>query len=242
MKYRTVNRMLNRFASHPVRSLKHAMYIIIAAGVIGNGLSSCGISLSGTKTAIENAVNDSGLQEVYESVSDTLNDIDFSSEDGKVAAENAVRSAQDATVRCSDVTMDEVILVRVVDGDTLVVHFKDSTEDEKIRLIGVNTPESVAPDTYRTKNTAEGETASKYVKKLLKDIDTVYLQSDTSDTDKYGRLLRYVWLDIPEDAYDMDEVKEKMLNAILVDKGVAEAITYEPDTMYEDYFNELDLD
>jgi hypothetical protein len=40
MKYRTVNRILNRFASHPVRSLKHAMYIIIAAGVIGNGLSS----------------------------------------------------------------------------------------------------------------------------------------------------------------------------------------------------------
>ena len=239
MKYRTVNRMLNRFASHPVRSLKHAMYIIIAAGVIGNGLSSCGISLSGTKTAIENAVNDSGLQEVYESVSDTLNDIDFSSEDGKVAAENAVRSAQDATVRCSDVTMDEVTLVRVVDGDTLVVRF-DTGEDEKVRLIGVNTPESVAPDTYRTKNTKEGKAASDYVKAMLEDTDTLYLQTDTSDKDRYDRLLRYVWLDVPDDVYDKEEIKAKMLNAILVEDGIAEAIEYEPDTEYSDVFEELE--
>lgn len=239
MKYRTVNRMLNRFASHPVRSLKHAMYIIIAAGVIGNGLSSCGISLSGTKTAIENAVNDSGLQEVYESVSDTLNDIDFSSEDGKVAAENAVRSAQDATVRCSDVTMDEVTLVRVVDGDTLVVRF-DTGEDEKVRLIGINTPESVAPDTYRTKNTKEGKAASDYVKDLLSDTDTLYLQTDTSDKDRYDRLLRYVWLDVPDDVYSKSEVKEKMLNAILVEKGIAEAVAYAPDLEYEDIFEDLE--
>ena len=198
MKYRKVNRMLNRIANHPVRSLKHAMFIMVAVSMIGNSLSSCGVSLSGTKTAIENAVNDSGLQQVYESVNGTLKDLDYSSEADRQAAKNAVQSAKDATVRCSDVDLEEVTLVRVVDGDTLVVRF-DTGEDEKVRLIGINTPESVAPNSYRTKNTKEGEEVSKYVKTMLEDVDTVYLQSDTSDRDKYDRLLRYVWLDIPDD-------------------------------------------
>lgn len=239
MKYRKVNRMLNRIANHPVRSLKHAMFIMVAVSMIGNSLSSCGVSLSGTKTAIENAVNDSGLQQVYESVNGTLKDLDYSSEADRQAAKNAVQSAKDATVRCSDVDLEEVTLVRVVDGDTLVVRF-DTGEDEKVRLIGINTPESVAPNSYRTKNTKEGEEVSKYVKTMLEDVDTVYLQSDTSDRDKYDRLLRYVWLDIPDDVYDKSEIKEKMLNAILVEDGIAEVATYEPDTTYADLFEELE--
>ena len=239
MKYRKVNRMLNRIANHPVRSLKHAMFIMVAVSMIGNSLSSCGVSLSGTKTAIENAVNDSGLQQVYESVNGTLKDLDYSSEADRQAAKNAVQSAKDATVRCSDVDLEEVTQVRVVDGDTLVVRF-DTGEDEKVRLIGINTPESVAPNSYRTKNTKEGEEVSKYVKTMLEDVDTVYLQSDTSDRDKYDRLLRYVWLDIPDDVYDKSEIKEKMLNAILVEDGIAEVATYEPDTTYADLFEELE--
>lgn len=239
MKYRKVNRMLNRIANHPVRSLKHAMFIMVAVSMIGNSLSSCGVSLSGTKTAIENAVNDSGLQQVYESVNGTLKDLDYSSEADRQAAKNAVQSAKDATVRCSDVDLEEVTLVRVVDGDTLVVRF-DTGEDEKVRLIGINTPESVAPNSYRTKNTKEGEEVSKYVKTMLEDVDTVYLQSDTSDRDKYDRLLRYVWLDIPDDVYNKSEIKEKMLNAILVEDGIAEVATYEPDTTYADLFEELE--
>ena len=75
---------------------------------------------------------------------------------------------------------------------------------------------------------------------MLEDVDTVYLQSDTSDRDKYDRLLRYVWLDIPDDVYDKSEVKEKMLNAILVEDGIAEVATYEPDTTYADLFEELE--
>ena len=239
MKNRVVNRMLYRAANHPIRSLKHAMYILVAVSIIGNGLSSCGISLSGTGDAIKSAVSDSGLQHVYESVNDTLKDLDYSSEADRQTAENAVQSAKDATVRCSDVDLEEVTLVRVVDGDTLVVRF-DTGEDEKVRLIGINTPESVAPDTYRTKNTKEGEAASDYVKDLLSDTDTLYLQTDTSDKDRYDRLLRYVWLDVPDDVYSKSEIKEKMLNAILVEKGIAEAVEYEPDTEYSDVFEELE--
>lgn len=239
MKNRIVNRMLYKAAAHPVRSLRHAMYILVAVSIIGNGLSSCGISLSGTKEAIESAINDSGLQHVYESVGDTLKDLDYSLKSDRQTAENAVQSAKDATVRCSDINLEEVTLVRVVDGDTLVVRF-DSGEDEKVRLIGVNTPESVAPESYRTENTKEGKEASDYVKDMLIDTEILYLQTDTSDRDRYDRLLRYVWLDVPDDVYDKDEIKTKMLNAILVEKGIAEAVAYAPDLEYEDVFEELE--
>ena len=121
----------------------------------------------------------------------------------------------------------------------MVVRF-DTGEDEKVRLIGINTPESVAPDTYRTENTKEGEAASDYVKDLLSDTDTLYLQTDTSDKDRYDRLLRYVWLDVPDDVYSKSEIKEKMLNAILVEKGIAEAVAYAPDLEYEDIFEDLE--
>lgn len=125
-------------------------------------------------------------------------------------------------------------LVRVVDGDTIVVDI-DGTE-AKVRLIGINTPESVAPDSYRVSNSEEGILASEYVKDLLKDTTTVYLQKDISDTDKYDRLLRYVWLEIPEDAHNINEISTKMLNGILLLDNVAEPVEYEPDTEYADDF------
>lgn len=125
-------------------------------------------------------------------------------------------------------------LVRVVDGDTIVVDI-DGTE-AKVRLIGINTPESVAPDSYRVSNSEEGVLASEYVKDLLKNTTTVYLQKDISDTDKYDRLLRYVWLEIPEDTHNINEISTKMLNGILLLDNVAEPVEYEPDTEYADDF------
>ena len=97
---------------------------------------------------------------------------------------------------------------------------------------------------YRDPNLAETidvyKAVSDYVKDLLSDTDTLYLQTDTSDKDRYDRLLRYVWLDVPDDVYSKSEIKEKMLNAILVEKGIAEAVEYEPDTAYADLFEELE--
>ena len=135
----------------------------------------------------------------------------------------------------------EVTLERVVDGDTIIVNIEN--ESVSVRLIGVNTPESVASDEYLQQsgkeNTAEGEAASEYTKALLSDKDTVYLQSDVSDTDKYGRLLRYVWLETPDDSMDKAEVENKMLNGILIKDGIAEVEIYQPDDMYEDIFNSI---
>ncbi|MET4637828.1 thermonuclease family protein [Mycetocola sp. 2940] len=87
-------------------------------------------------------------------------------------------SAQTATV------------VRVVDGDTLVVDRGNG--DERVRLVGVDTPETVAPNAPVE---CFGPEASAYLTGLLAG-RTVSLDPDPSqaDTDRYGRLLRYVWV------------------------------------------------
>lgn len=131
--------------------------------------------------------------------------------------------------------------VRVVDGDTLIVEV--SGEQARVRLIGIDAPESVASSQYldRTgkENTQEGQNASDFVKNLLADTETVYLQRDVSETDRYGRLLRYVWLELPEDEEDMEEISTKMLNGILVWKGIAEPAAYAPDTAHQEDFEYL---
>ena len=134
-------------------------------------------------------------------------------------------------------TFEEAKLIRVIDGDTIEVELNNT--QYSVRLIGINTPESVAPDNYKTKNSIEGTEASNTVKDMLSDIETIYLQKDISDTDKYNRLLRYVWLEKPTNENDINEISTKMLNAILVNKGIADIATYKPDTKYEWAFKEL---
>lgn len=141
------------------------------------------------------------------------------------------------TEETTTATFEEAKLIRVIDGDTIEVELNN--KQYSVRLIGINTPESVAPDSYKTKNSIEGTEASNTVKDMLSDIETIYLQKDISDTDKYDRLLRYVWLEKPTDENDINEISTKMLNAILVNKGIAEIATYKPDTKYEWAFKEL---
>ncbi len=135
-------------------------------------------------------------------------------------------------------------LERVVDGDTIVVDIDG--ESYKVRLIGINTPESVASKEYleRTgkENTSEGKEASEYTKEILADVDTVFLQMDVSDTDRYDRLLRYVWLELPDDPMNQYEIETKMLNAILLKDGVAEVEIYKPDEMYADTFKQIETE
>lgn len=135
-------------------------------------------------------------------------------------------------------SFDAAAVVRVVDGDTLVVNA--GAGEEKVRCIGVDAPESVHAD--ESLNTREGSLASEYVKSLVGPGDIVYLQTDVSDTDQHGRLLRYVWLEKPSNPLDPDEVEGKMLNAIIVSKGYAQAKRYEPDVAYSDILDQLQED
>ena len=90
-------------------------------------------------------------------------------------------------VQVDDLSPDTVAaeFVRVVDGDTIVVILDN--EEQTVRLIGINAPESVHPDESR--NTPEGQAASDYVSELMDGVDEVYLEFDQEKFDSYDRLL-----------------------------------------------------
>ena len=111
---------------------------------------------------------------------------------------------------------EKAVVKRVVDGDTLLL-----ANDKRVRLIGVNTPETVKPNSPVE---AYGKEASEYTKKMLTG-KTVYLEKDAGDTDKYGRLLRYVYT---EDG--------KMFNEVLVQEGYAQVMTIQPNVKYQERF------
>lgn len=105
---------------------------------------------------------------------------------------------------------------RVIDGDTIELE-----NGEKVRYIGINTPESVDP---RRKVECFGKEASKYNKELVEG-EKVTLVKDISERDKYGRLLRFVFLD-----------DGTFVNEVLISEGYAFASSYPPDVSKEDIF------
>ena len=81
--------------------------------------------------------------------------------------------------------------------------------------------------------------ASEYTKELLADVRTLYLQYDVTKTDKYGRMLAYVWLDNNINTLNQSDICDNMLNAILVENGYAYDKVYMPNKEYSDVFAEL---
>ena len=120
-------------------------------------------------------------------------------------------------------------VTRVVDGDT--IHVALNGRDETVRLIGVDTPETVHPEKPVE---PYGPEASAFTKSRLNG-KTVYLEFDVQERDKYGRLLAYVWLDEPGEITDA-EIRMKMINAILLLEGYAQLLTVPPNVKYADHF------
>ena len=128
-----------------------------------------------------------------------------------------------------------VTLERVVDGDTIVVEMNGTRE--RVRLIGINTPESVAPEQER--NTEEGKDASSFLEANVEAGDCLWLMFDTDVTDRYDRLLAYVWTAVPDDFTDPDEVAAKMLNGFMASEGYAVVHAYKPNDAYCDILHDL---
>ena len=111
------------------------------------------------------------------------------------------------------VSVEEIVRVRrVIDGDTIEVEF-GAGELALVRYVGIDTPER-ATDT--SKEECFYNEATNRNKELVEGKE-VKLKMDVSDTDKYGRLLRYVY------------VGDEFINLKLISEGYAEAIKIEPD-------------
>ncbi|MBP1746640.1 MAG: thermonuclease (TNase) (Micrococcal nuclease)(nuclease) [Deltaproteobacteria bacterium] len=130
-------------------------------------------------------------------------------------------------------TYNKATVVQVVDGDTLRIEMDG--QEEAVRLIGIDTPESkinkkAKKDSIKTNYdvetiTAMGKEAARYVRTLVRKGDTVGLEFDVQKRDKYNRLLVYAYLS-----------DGKMLNEEIVKAGYANIMTYPPNVRYQDRF------
>lgn len=107
---------------------------------------------------------------------------------------------------------------RVIDGDTIEARYGGQAVD--VRLIGIDTPETVHPSEPVG---CLGKEASAFTKRKLEG-SRVRLEFDVEKTDRYGRTLAYVWLG------------DKLFNEQIVSRGFAKVSTYPPNVKYEDRF------
>lgn len=124
----------------------------------------------------------------------------------------------------------EAEVVEIVDGDTLKVRFKEGDNEGNIvtvRLIGIDTPETRDPNDPVE---CYGAEATKRLETMLPEGRTVHLEQDISDTDRYDRLLRYVWFEGKRDG------KAYMVNEMLVREGFAVVSTFPPDVAHVQVF------
>ena len=102
---------------------------------------------------------------------------------------------------------DTVRVTMVIDGDTIII-----STGQKVRYIGIDTPEMFPEEAFAQEATR--------VNREIVQGKAIRLEKDISETDRYGRLLRYVWVD------------GTMVNIELTRRGLAIAKAYPPDTKY----------
>lgn len=120
------------------------------------------------------------------------------------------------------VESERVLVTEVVDGDTIKVE-----SQRTVRLLGIDTPETKDP---RKSVQCFGKEAALETKNLLSG-KVVLLQKDLSETDKYRRLLRYVFLPIEDGEF-------LFVNDYLIREGFARVLTFPPDVKYTQQFLE----
>jgi len=108
-------------------------------------------------------------------------------------------------------------VIRIIDGDTIEVDLGNGNK-KTVRYIGIDTPETVDP---RKSVQCYGKEASAKNQELVGN-GIVGLEKDISETDRYGRLLRYVYMG------------DLFINQVLVSEGYAHAVSYPPDIKYQD--------
>ena len=113
------------------------------------------------------------------------------------------------------------VVERVVDGDTIIVEI--AGDRERVRLLGIDTPESVAEN---RPDQCYGEESADYLESLLPPGTDVTLIRDVEARDQFDRLLAYV----------VRSSDQLFVNLDLLDQGYAGVLIYEPNSFYRDLF------
>lgn len=128
---------------------------------------------------------------------------------------------------------ERVTVVKIIDGDTIGVLYRGRYE--KVRLIGIDTPESRRNSrAYRQAQGSaadveyilrRGKAVKSYVKGLLRRDMIIFIEFDVQQRDRYRRLLAYLYLQNGE-----------MLNEKLLREGYASLLTVPPNVLHRDRF------
>jgi endonuclease YncB( thermonuclease family) len=172
------------------------------------------LSSSETKITLRNSADQVRILDASGQVLDLL---EWSSPapDGRIFKRNQL-------IRDLSIEPDIVRVVNVVDGDTIDVEVNG--EIERVRLIGVDTPETVHP--FKALEHF-GKEASNFTRRQLEGKE-IRLEYDLSKRGKYGRLLAYVW------------IGDEHFNAKLIEEGYAFAYLRYP-FKYREQFRKLEL-
>ena len=127
------------------------------------------------------------------------------------------------------------IIVRAVDGDTAVVRVDG--QERRVRLLGVDTPETVHPNKPVQ---FYGKEASNFTKESLNG-KRVWLEYDANPQDRYNRHLAYVWLANPK-TINESTIRENMFNARLLLGGYAKVMIIRPNKRYEAEFKKFEAE
>ena len=143
--------------------------------------------------------------------------------------------SRDADVQLLDVSRFESVKVtRISDGDTVTVEGADG-KSRKVRILGVDSPEMPLNGNPAEYYALE---AKAFTEKTLLN-RTVYLERDNSDTDDYGRQLRYIWLDAPV-RITAEAIPRANFSAQLISGGYAAAYRSGDDSKYRSFFLEYE--
>ncbi|MFA7049653.1 MAG: thermonuclease family protein [Patescibacteria group bacterium] len=193
--------------------------------------------------ATENSGNNKGSNQVNQNLLNTEELINNSNQETIESDDFLINNTVDSfnnndnlNIANKDVNQEELIqnnaipndfkyyqVVEVVDGDTIKIDLDGSIES--IRLIGMDTPETVDP---RKPVQCFGEESSKKAKELLLN-KKVRLEDDPTQYDKYGRLIKYVYLENGE-----------MYNKKMIEDGYAHEYTYDIPYKYQSEFQEAE--
>ena len=138
-------------------------------------------------------------------------------EDASPPVDPSLTDAEKLTRLAAELDGEIALVTWVVDGDTVEIELDG--QERRVRYIGIDTPER-DEDFYQA--------ATEFNIELVKDKEVVLVR-DVSDTDRFGRLLRYVYL------ADGTHVNEAIIAA-----GYAVSVTFPPDVTFVDTFRSLE--
>ena len=168
----------------------------------------------------------SGLDDLARSTTTTSSDNAASDGDSSTSAPADATGEPEptgptATVPDQQDLEPNAVVDRVVDGDTIIVEIAD--DRERVRLLGIDTPESVAEN---RPDQCYGEESADYLRSVLPAGTDVTLIRDVEARDQFDRLLAYV----------VRSSDQLFVNLDLLERGYAGVLIYEPNSFYRDLF------